>query len=421
LIVGPSVEGALVLGRRLRRAGLAVAGWPDEWATAAAGGTSVIGARATAWASVPDLAAVVVLEAHDEALVSEQTPAWSGWEVAAERARREAVPCLLLSSCPTVEQLGWGQLVLPGRAAERAGWPAVHVIDRRGDDPRTGLFSERLVEIVRGASAARPVWCVLNRKGRARLLVCPACGEVAVCERCGASVSQAGNAGTLRCPNCATERPALCASCGSTRLRALRAGVDRAREQLAALALQPVGEVTADTVDDVDAAILIGTEALLHRRGPDPPGVVAFLDFDAELLAPRYRAFEQALVLLVRAATRLGGRDGGGLLVVQTRQPEHVVISSAVRADPGRLAEADRTVRKSLGLPPFQALALIAGPGAVEFSAALRARGRPVEVVDLSDGRWLVRAANHDVLCDALAETPRPPGRLRVEVDPRRV
>ena len=34
---------------------------------------------------------------------------------------------------------------------------------------------------------------------------------------------------------------------------------------------------------------------------------VAFLDFDQELLAPRYRAAEQALALLARAA-RLVGR-----------------------------------------------------------------------------------------------------------------
>ena len=46
-------------------------------------------------------------------------------------------------------------------------------------------------------------------------------------------------------------------------------------------------------------------------------------------------------------------------------------------------------------------------------------RGRPeVEVVGAAGGRWLVRAADHQRLCDALAATPRPPGRLRVSVDP---
>ena len=73
----------------------------------------------------------------------------------------------------------------PGRASA-TGWPKVDVIDRRHDDPgRAGLFSERLVTALR--SGGRVV-CVLNRKGRSRLLACTSCGEVAHCERCDAAV-----------------------------------------------------------------------------------------------------------------------------------------------------------------------------------------------------------------------------------------
>jgi primosomal protein N' (replication factor Y) len=44
-----------------------------------------------------------------------------------------------------------------------------------------------------------------------------------------------------------------------------------------------------------------------------------------------------------------------------------------------------------------------------------------VELLGPSDGRWLVRAPDHQTLCDALAATPRPPGRLRLAVDPLRI
>ncbi len=44
-----------------------------------------------------------------------------------------------------------------------------------------------------------------------------------------------------------------------------------------------------------------------------------------------------------------------------------------------------------------------------------------VEVFGPADGRYLVRAGDHQALCDALAATPRPPGRLRVAVDPLRI
>jgi primosomal protein N' (replication factor Y) len=43
-----------------------------------------------------------------------------------------------------------------------------------------------------------------------------------------------------------------------------------------------------------------------------------------------------------------------------------------------------------------------------------------VEVLGPADDRWIVRAADHRTLCDALSAVIRPPGRLRIEVDPLR-
>jgi primosomal protein N' (replication factor Y) len=44
-----------------------------------------------------------------------------------------------------------------------------------------------------------------------------------------------------------------------------------------------------------------------------------------------------------------------------------------------------------------------------------------IEVQGPADGRYRLRADDHPALCDALAATPRPPGRLRIEVDPLRI
>jgi primosomal protein N' (replication factor Y) len=62
---------------------------------------------------------------------------------------------------------------------------------------------------------------------------------------------------------------------------------------------------------------------VLHRADAAPAGIelVTFLEFDQELLATRYRAAEQALWLLVRAARVVGGRRRGGRVLVQTRVP----------------------------------------------------------------------------------------------------
>jgi primosomal protein N' (replication factor Y) len=222
----------------------------------------------------------------------------------------------------------------------------------------------------------------------------------------------------------------VCARCGATRTKVVRRGVTRLRQELEALAGSPVAEVwgPAGAGDDdvAEAAVVVGTEAALHRVAR--ADAVAFLEFDAEMLAPRFRAGEQALALIARAARLVAGPDGRGpgdrapgRVLVQTRQPRHPVLEAAVSADPGVLAEAEALIRRDLGLPPFSALAVVSGAAADAYGAALRAAAPPGVVVSGPvDAVWSVRAPDHTALSDVLASVPRPPGRLRVEVDPLR-
>jgi primosomal protein N' (replication factor Y) len=198
-------------------------------------------------------------------------------------------------------------------------------------------------------------------------------------------------------------------------LKTLRVGVSRAREELEALAGRPVGEVTGDSDEVPDAPVLVGTEAVLHRV--PSPDAVAFLDFDQELLAPRYRAAEQALALLARAARLVGGRRDAGRVLVQTRLPRHDTLVAALHADPSRLSGPERQRRAALDMPPTTAIAVVSGESALTYVDSL---GGVDALGPDNGGRWLVRAPDHRTLCDALAATPRPPGRLRIEVDPLR-
>jgi primosomal protein N' (replication factor Y) len=448
LVVSPSVAGADRLVRGLRRGGAAVARWPRDW-SAAAGGATVVGGRSAVFAPAPRLRAVVVTDEHDETLQSESSPTWHARELAIERARRAGVPCLLVSPCPTLEALVaqrperaeqlWAP---PGPTApatpvlaglpepaervsvteRRAGWAPIDLIDRRGEDSgRTGLYSSRLVTSVREvARGGGRVVCVLNRTGRARLLACRSCGTLAECERCGSSVHQ-DDRRLLVCTRCATERPGVCLECGSSAMSLLRLGVGRASEELEALVQEPVATVTAGGGDDEiprDTRVLVGTEAVLHRVGA--ADLVAFLDMDQELFAPRYRAAEEALSLLVMANRMLGGRSRGGRLVAQTRAPEHEVLQAALRADPRLVSEVEGARRRLLRFPPAAALAVVGGEAAEEYITRV---GTPlgIDVLGPDEGRWMLRSDDRGRLSDHLAEVERPPGRLRLQVDPARI
>jgi primosomal protein N' (replication factor Y) len=421
LVLAPSLSDAAYLAACLRAAGCAVALLPDDWANAASADCVAIGTRRAAWAPRPYLGGVIVLDEHDESYQEERTPTWNARDVVIERAARSGGSCTLVSPCPSLEALARAELVIPSRSDERDGWPVVDVADRRREPPGLGLYSERLVAVARQTDRSERVVCVLNRKGRARLLACAACGEIARCENCFAAVgSTAPGRRDLACWRCGTIRPWVCASCGSADLKVLRTGVSRAREELQLLLGRDVAEITVDTPagPPPSASVIVGTEAVLHRVARAQ--VVAFLDFDQELLAPRYRAAERAFALLARAARILGGRSRDGRLLVQTRLPQHEVIDAAVHADPGRLAVVELARRSALRLPPEWALATVSGDGATEVANRLES-APGIDVSGPASGQWLLRAPDHETLCDALAALPRQKARTRLSVDPLRV
>ena len=159
----------------------------------------------------------------------EEAPTWHARDVAIERARRAGVPCVLISPCPSLEALAAADRVIePSRSEERAGWPILDVVDRRQDDPRSGLYSPRLVDTIR------------RHEGTGGALHPQPQGPLA-----SAGVSGVRGGGALRtrampplysprrslCERCGTERPVLCIACGSTALRNLRVGVGASKRR----------------------------------------------------------------------------------------------------------------------------------------------------------------------------------------------
>jgi len=441
LVLAPDHRTAQALAQRLRSSGVVTASMPDQWGRAAAGAT-VVGARAAAWAPVVDLTSIVVLDEHDEGYQEESAPTWNSRDVAIERARRAGVPCVLVSPTPSLEALAAiapATPLAPERSAEAAGWPQVTIVDQREQDTvRYGRYSVPMLRAINGegsgdnAATTRPVTlCVLNRKGRARLLVCTDCDGVLTCETCGGGVqtveADKASATALGCARCETRRPTICNHCGRTRIKQLRVGVSKIAEELETLLREQVVEVTGDSSGQslAGARIYVGTEAVLHQV--PRADLVVFLDIDQELLAPRYRAAEQALALVARAARLVGGRSRAtrgrpGRIVFQTRLPDHEVLQAALRGAPELVSEAEAVRRQMLQFPPATALAAISGAVASQFVGAMpKPLPDGIEVLGPNEGMWLVRAPDHAALSSVLHATPRPSGRLRVAVDPLRI
>lgn len=420
IVVMPTQHRARLLAASLKANGFSIALWPQDWSSALGGVDIVIGTRSVVWAPVARFSTIVVVDEHDDLLQEERSPTWHARDVAIERCRRARVACCLISPTPSQVARNWAgeRIFVAHEIDKQKSWPKIEVLDRNKDESwSTSLISSELIKELRDTS--RRVVCVHNTKGRARLIACGKCRTILRCETCDAAVNQRDGA-TLECPRCAAVRPVVCQSCGSSSCALLKPGVSRLREELQAAANRTVAEVTSATTEvNQRINIFVGTEAVLHRV--QSADTVVFLDVDAELLAPRYRASELVASLIVHAARLVGNSKNSPRILLQTHTPENSLLVGLAKGNLDDHFEIEKGRRSMLKFPPFGSLAEISGAGTQAFLETLGTT-MLVQTVIKDSTHGLVRAENWQLLSETLLNAKRPTkSRLSIHVDPPRV
>ena len=416
LVVIPTLNRARLMAASLREFGLSVAVMPGDWAVAAGGVDVVIGARSAVWSSVPMLKSIIVIDEHDDALQEERSPSWHARDIAVERANKLGIACVLVSPVPSMRALHSvaGFVASLDPATEASHWPQIRVVDRRLDERwSSSMLSSELIEQLRDHS--RRIVCVLNVKGRARLLACGSCRELVRCDICEAAMTMSSSK-QLECPRCAHSRPAVCAKCGSGKLAVIKAGVSRLREELAAAAGRRTDEVVevsaGDSADksgkdknsevvDQTKMLFVGTEAALHRvRDVD---TVVFLDIDQEISAPRYRAAEITLTLVVHAARLVARKTSGGIVMIQSMLADHALLRGLAAHDLDEYVDEEMSRRKLMQLPPYGALAQVSGTGVDQLADTLRSNVL-LQVSATNKDSVLVKSNDWETLANSISD-----------------
>ena len=339
----------------------------------------ILGARSALFTPAADVGAIILDEEQDMSYKQDESPRYHARVVAEILARRHGAILVLGSATPSLESYARARagkltlLSMPERIGSQP-LPEVRAVDMR-EELRRGrrtiispALRDLLTEtIARGEQAI----IMLNRRGYATFIMCRSCGAVMTCTDCGMPLVYHAN-GALLCHHCDLRVPVpdTCPKCGSRYIKYFGSGTEKLEEELGQLL--PTARLVRMDRDTTgrklahteiltqfrrrDFDILLGTQMV--AKGHDLPGVqaVGIISADASLNLPDFRAAERCFMLITQTAGRAGRHGARGAVIVQTYNPEHYAVRTALQQDYEAFAAQELVLRRELFYPPFSRL-----------------------------------------------------------------
>jgi primosomal protein N' (replication factor Y) (superfamily II helicase) len=239
------------------------------------------------------------------------------------------------------------------------------IVDLR-DEKNKGnysLLSDLLKEkIEENLAQGRKIFLLHNRKGLANFVACRDCGYVFLCPECQTSLGYFQSTQKMNCHYCSytEEVPPLCPKCGGPNFSFKSKGV----EDLALELKKVFPEVNVAAtfknegkkIDFKETQIIAGTEFALNKIDWEKIGLAGVINFDQFINRPDFRAQENSYSFLAGLTARVAGE-----ILVQTHNPENLVLENWQKRSPEIFYEAELKNRQELGYPPFVRLVKIIG------------------------------------------------------------
>jgi primosomal protein N' (replication factor Y) len=340
----------------------------------------LLGTRSALFTPIKNLGLIILDEEHDASFKQQEGFRFSARDVAVVRGKQLNLPVLLGSATPALESLHnvdnkrYSLLHLPERAGT-AIEPVLQLLDIRNKKMQEGLSEWLIADIRRTLEKNEQVLLFLNRRGFAPTLICHGCGWVARCGCCDANLVIHYDEGLLRCHHCGQEQRLIkqCPACTTGELTPLGLGTERVEKVLAELfADKVIVRLDRDStqrkgslenylqlINQGAVYIILGTQML--AKGHHFPNVtlVAILDVDSGLFSIDFHAPEKLAQMIVQVSGRAGRAEKPGRVVMQTRQPEHPLLTTLISNGYGSFARTALAERKEASLPPYSYQALL--------------------------------------------------------------
>ncbi|MDF1796956.1 MAG: primosomal protein N' [Coxiellaceae bacterium] len=351
----------------------------QSWLQARAGDAKiVIGTRSALFVPLPHLGLIIIDEEHDSSFRQHSGFRYVARDMAMMRAKMMDVPIVLGSATPSLESLAnverkkYHLLRLDQRVAG-GELPQWKIIDVRDQSLKAGMSSQLLERMRYHLDNNGQVLIFLNRRGYAPVLMCHHCGFSQQCDHCDAHMTLHARPSRMYCHHCGASSRVkkMCPSCQQSDMSAVGLGT----EQLELMLQQQFPEQTVLRLDrdttrgkgsmaellqqahHKKAQILVGTQMLAKGHHFPAMSLVGIINADNGLMSSDFRALEQMGQLCCQVAGRAGRENSRGEVLIQTHQPDHVLLQSLVRDGYEKFAQQLLHERQDAQLPPYSYLA----------------------------------------------------------------
>ncbi|MBF0433853.1 MAG: primosomal protein N' [Magnetococcales bacterium] len=347
----------------------------------------VIGARSAIFAPFIDLGLIVVDEEHDPSYKQEGGVPYHGRDMAVVRAQKAGALLILGSATPSMESLHnahlgrFTHLKLKTRATG-ATLPTIEVVhaglkENQRSAGKNSLISLPLEQALHQTlGQGFQALLFLNRRGWAPSLLCRRCGHAVMCPNCSVTLTWHEKKGQLMCHYCDHRQTAMdvCPDCGQLSLFFFGPGTEQLeKETRDCFPGARIARIDRDTVSSKEVQleetlaafrdghldILVGTQMTAKGHHFPRLALVGVVFAESSLWQPDFRAAERSCQLLTQVAGRAGREEIPGRVVIQSFDPTHYAIKAVVQNDGAGFIRQEMALRRELGYPPFQRLALL--------------------------------------------------------------
>jgi primosomal protein N' (replication factor Y) len=342
----------------------------------------ILGARSAVFLPFNNLGLIIVDEEHENTYKqSEPAPRYHARDAAIVLAGLHGADVVLGTATPSFETYynalsGKYNLIRLNERYHQIELPEVRIVNLREQYRKKLMkshFSPVLLNEIREVlQKKQQVILFQNRRGFSLYLECVSCGWIPYCRRCDVSLTYHKQEGRLVCHYCgySIRVPGECPECHEAALRTRGFGTEKIEEELAVF-FPDAGIVRFDLdtahskkqyekiiidFEEEKTDILIGTQIVSKGLDFNNVGLVGILNADNLLNFPDFRAYERSFQLLSQVAGRAGRKYKKGLVVLQTSDPENIVIKNVLSNDYEAIYKNQIAERKLFKYPPFYRL-----------------------------------------------------------------